>query len=62
MQALTGISKLKAGKNHFGYFKAVYGEIAWNINRFNILFASANLVMCERAGRTKNLNICNTMS
>ncbi|MBD5134849.1 MAG: IS5 family transposase [Lachnospiraceae bacterium] len=41
-------------KKQFGYCKAVYRGIAKNMNRFNILFASANLVMCVRAGRTKD--------
>lgn len=39
-------------KKQFGYNKVVYRGIAKNMNRFNILFASANLVMCIRAGRT----------
>ena len=38
-------------KRQFGYAKVVYRGIAKNMNRFNILFASANLVMCFRAGR-----------
>lgn len=41
-------------KKQFGYRKAVYRGIAKNMNRFNILFASANLIMCVRAGRTKD--------
>ena len=41
-------------KKQFGYCKAVYRGIAKNMNRFHILFASANLVMCARAGRTKD--------
>lgn len=41
-------------KNYFGYGKVVYRGIAKNMNRFHILFASANLVMCFRAGRTKD--------
>ena len=40
-------------KRQFGYCKTVYRGIAKNLNRFNILFASANLVMCARAGRGK---------
>ena len=40
-------------KNFFGYGKVVYRGIDKNMNRFHILFASANLVMCFRAGRTK---------
>lgn len=39
-------------KRLFGYRKVVYRGIAKNMNRFNILFACANLVMCIRAGRS----------
>ena len=39
-------------KNYFGYKKVVYRGIAKNMNRFNVLFACANLVMCIRAGRS----------
>lgn len=46
-------------KKQFGYCKAVYRGIARNMNRFNILFASANLMMCVRAGRIKDF--CKTM-
>lgn len=38
-------------KNIFGYRKAVYRGLAKNLNRLNILFASANLVMLGRAGK-----------
>lgn len=38
-------------KKLFGYSKVVYRGIAKNLNRFFALFASANLVMCFRAGR-----------
>lgn len=38
-------------KRQFGYSKTVYRGIAKNLNRFHVLFASANLVMCARAGR-----------
>lgn len=41
-------------KNQFGYKKVAYRGIRKNMNRFHILFASANLVMCFRAGRTKD--------
>jgi IS5 family transposase len=41
-------------KNQFGYRKTVYRGIKKNMNRFYMLFASANLVMCARAGRTKD--------
>ena len=40
-------------KQQFGYNKTVYKGLAKNMNRFNILFACANLLMCIRAGRTK---------
>ena len=42
-------------KKQFGYAKVVYRGIAKNMNRFHILFASANLVMCARAGRSRDL-------
>lgn len=38
-------------KRHFGYSKVVYRGIAKNFNRFYVLFASANIVMCPQ-GRT----------
>lgn len=41
-------------KKQFGYAKTVYRGIAKNMNRFHILFASANLVMCIRAGRSRD--------
>lgn len=40
-------------KRQFGYAKVAYRGIAKNMNRFHVLFASANLVMCARAGRSK---------
>lgn len=39
-------------KQQFGYSKTAYRGIAKNMNRFHLLFASANLMMCARAGRT----------
>ena len=39
-------------KNTFGYSKVAYKGIKKNMNRFNFLFALANLLMCSRAGRT----------
>ena len=39
-------------KRQFGYAKVVYRGIAKNMNRFFALFASANLVLCIRAGRS----------
>ena len=39
-------------KRFFGYAKVVYRGIAKNLNRFHILFASANMLMCIRAGRS----------
>lgn len=38
-------------KRYFGYCKVVYKGIAKNMNRFNLLFACANLLMCVRANR-----------
>ena len=38
-------------KRQFGHVKTAYRGIAKNLNRFNVLFASANMVMCARAGR-----------
>lgn len=40
-------------KRQMGYAKVVYKGIEKNMHRFNLLFASANLIMCSRAGRTK---------
>jgi IS5 family transposase len=40
-------------KKQFGYCKGVYRGITKNVNRFHVLFASANLVMCARAGRSR---------
>ena len=40
-------------KNLFGYKKVAYRGIDKNLNRFHILFGSANLLMCARAGRTQ---------
>ena len=39
-------------KRIFGYTKVVYKGIAKNMNRFFVLFASADLLMCARAKRT----------
>lgn len=39
-------------KRQFGYCKTAYCGITKNMNRFNFLFAGANLVMCARTGRT----------
>lgn len=41
-------------KRQFGYCKVAYRGIAKNLNRFHILFASANLLMCIRAGRSSD--------
>ena len=38
-------------KKHFGYMKTVYRGIKKNLHRCHILFASANLLMCIRAGQ-----------
>ena len=40
-------------KRQFGYCKAAYKGLAKNMNRFHVLFACANLLMCIRAGRTE---------
>ena len=45
-------------KQYFGYRKTAYRGITKNMNRFNILFGSANLLMCIRAGRTKEFCSC----
>jgi Transposase and inactivated derivatives, IS5 family len=42
-------------KRDFGYRKVAYRGIAKNMNRFNVLFGSANLLMCIRAGRTRSI-------
>ena len=39
-------------KNFFGYSKVAYKGLAKNLNRFYMLFASANLLMCIRSKRT----------
>jgi len=41
-------------KKQMGYSKVVYRGIAKNMHRFHMLFASANLILCSRAGRTKD--------
>ena len=41
-------------KRFFGYRKTAYRGIAKNMNRFHILFGSANLVMCIRRGQTED--------
>lgn len=40
-------------KRQFGYFKVAYRGLKKNLNRFHVLFASANLIMCARAGRAE---------
>lgn len=45
-------------KKHMGYSKVVYRGIAKNMNRFHTLFASVNLLMCSRAGRTRDFTGC----
>lgn len=40
-------------KRDFGYRKVAYKGIMKNLNRFHMLFASANLLMLVRAGRTE---------
>jgi IS5 family transposase len=38
-------------KRFFGYSKTVYRGLAKNTHRLYMLFTSANLLMCIRAGR-----------
>lgn len=45
-------------KKQMGYSKVVYRGIAKNMHRFYMLFASVNLIMCSRAGRTKDFIGC----
>lgn len=45
-------------KKQFGYAKVVYRGIKKNMNRFHILFASANPLMCLRAGRQQTFIGC----
>lgn len=45
-------------KKQMGYSKVVYRGITKNMHRFHMLFASANLIMCSRAGRTKDFIGC----
>lgn len=45
-------------KRQMGYAKVVYKGIKKNMHRFNLLFASANLIMCSRAGRTSEFRAC----
>lgn len=40
-------------KRQFGYARVVYRGLAKNFNRFNVLFAGANMIMCARAGRLR---------
>lgn len=45
-------------KKQMGYAKVVYRGIEKNMNRFHMLFASADLIMCSRAGRTQDFLEC----
>lgn len=45
-------------KKQMEYSKVVYRGIAKSIHRFHMLFASANLIICSRAGRTKHFIGC----
>jgi IS5 family transposase len=45
-------------KKQMGYGKVVYKGLEKNMHRFNLLFASANLIMCSRASRTQDLVRC----
>lgn len=40
-------------KRQFRFAKTVYRGIRKNLDRLYMLFASANILMCARAGRTK---------
>lgn len=40
-------------KREFGYFKVRYRGLKKNLHRFQILFGSANLLMCLRAGQQR---------
>ena len=44
-------------KRQFGYAKVAYRGIAKNLNRSHVLFASADLLTCLRAGRTKDFRM-----
>ena len=48
-------------KDIFGYRKVIYKGIAKNMNRLYMLFMSANLVMCSRAGRVQEFEKIATM-
>lgn len=41
-------------KKQFGYAKVAFRGIEKNLNRCYVLFASANLLLCARPGRTEN--------
>lgn len=45
-------------KKQIGYVKVGYRGIEKNMHCFNVLFASANLLMCSRAGRTQEFIGC----
>lgn len=45
-------------KQFFGYRKTKYRGLAKNLNKLYILFGCANIVMCMRAGRTKEFCNC----
>lgn len=45
-------------KQQMGYAKVVYRGIEKNMKRFHMLFASANLIRCSRAGRTQDFLGC----
>lgn len=45
-------------KKQMGYAKVVYRGLEKNMHRFNLLFASANLIMCSRAGRAQEFRGC----
>lgn len=45
-------------KRQLGYAKNAYRDIAKNMNRFQLLFARANMLMCIRAGRKQDFIAC----
>lgn len=57
-EAVYGDSGYHGAVNQPAIKKVVYRGIAKNMHRFHMLFASANLIMCSRAGRTRDFIGC----
>ena len=57
-EAVYGDSGYPGAVNQPAIKKVVYRGIAKNMHRFHMLFASANLIMCSRAGRTRDFIGC----